>query len=352
MLKQCILNKTPLRTSNNFGINDIKCDINSFALNTKSNIENITNENEKLDVKIDKEYSDILDSKIGLSFNKYYKVKIIVKENQKINKPIYIKYLFKDNDVLINNIELSFEKNSEASFIIKYESENNEINGINYLKQVNNVKENSKAKITFANLINDISDNYIAVENNIEENASLTYNFIDLGGKNKISNYYTKLLGYNSENKFNNLYFGTNKDMIDMNYHVEILGKKSVCNIEVQGAIDDESKKNFKGTIDFIEGASNSIGEENENCTILSDKAISKSLPMLLCHEENVQGAHGVSSGKIDEEKLFYIMSKGISEIDAKKLIVKANFNNVIQNIEDEELQNEIIEIIENKFRR
>ena len=352
MLKQCILNKTPLRTSNNFGINDIKCDINSFALNTKSNIEIIANENEKLDVKIDKEYSSILESKIGLSFDKFYKIKITIKENQILNNPVYIKYIFDDKDVLINNIEVCFEKNSQANFIFKYEAKNKDIYSINYLKQVNILKENAKGKITITNLLNDLSDNYIAIENNIEENASLTYNFIDLGGKNKISNYYTKLLGYNSENKFNNLYFGTNKDMIDMNYHVEILGKKSVCNIEVQGAIDDESKKNFKGTIDFIEGASNSIGEENENCTILSDKAISKSLPMLLCHEENVQGAHGVSSGKIDEEKLFYIMSKGISEFDAKKLIVKANFNNVIQNIEDEELQNEIIEIIENKFRR
>ena len=215
------------------------------------------------------------------------------------------------------------------------------------MKQITNIKENANVKITIANLISGDSNSFIAIENNLKDNAKLIYNFIDIGGKNKISNYYTNLQGENAENRFNNIYLGTNKDIIDMNYHVEIFGKKSICNIEAQGAIDDEAKKNFKGTIDFKEGSINAIGEENENCVILSDNAKSKSLPMLLCHEENVQGAHGVSSGKIDENKLFYLMSKGITKKEAEKLIVMANFNSTINNIEDEDLKNEIIEIIE-----
>ncbi len=68
---------------------------------------------------------------------------------------------------------------------------------------------------------------------------------------------------------------------------------------------------------------------------------------MLLCHEDDVNGEHGVSSGKIDSKKLFYIMTKGISYEDARKLIIKANFNNIINEIPDEELQEKIIEIIE-----
>ena len=347
MVKQYTLNKTPVRTSNNYKINDITLDINQLELNVGKNIDVLTDENEKLDIKIQKEYNDIFETKIGLSFEQFYNIKITVKENQKINNPIYIKYIFEENDVLINRIELVFEKNSNAKFILQYESLDDNINGFNYLKQINTIKENANAKIVIANLINDKSDSFIAVENLVEENAFLSYDFIDLGGKNKISNYYTKLLGYNSENKFNNMYFGSNKDMIDMNYHVEILGKKSVCNLKIEGAVDGEAKKNFKGTIDFIEGSVNSIGEENENCVILSDKANSKSLPMLLCHEESVQGAHGVSSGKIDEEKLFYLMSKGISESEAKKLIVMARFNKMIQNLDDEELKNEVIKRVE-----
>lgn len=80
---------------------------------------------------------------------------------------------------------------------------------------------------------------------------------------------------------------------------------------------------------------------------ILDENARSKSLPMLLCHEEDVEGEHGVSSGKIDENKLYYIMTKGIPYKEAKRLIVKANFNKIIKEIDDVKLQYYINEVID-----
>ena len=79
---------------------------------------------------------------------------------------------------------------------------------------------------------------------------------------------------------------------------------------------------------------------------ILSDNARSKSLPMLLCHEEDVEGEHGVSSGKLDDKKIFYIMTKGISYNEAKRLIVKANFNKIINELDDVKLAYYINEMI------
>ena len=152
--------------------------------------------------------------------------------------------------------------------------------------------------------------------------------------------------GY-SETDFENLYLGKENDVIDINYNMETYGKNSKAYINVQGALTDSAKKNFKGTIDFKEGSKKAIGKENENCILLSKQAKSKSLPMLLCHEEDVEGEHGVSSGKIDEAKLFYIMTKGISYDEARKLIIKANFNDIIKNINNNELENRINEKID-----
>ena len=191
-----------------------------------------------------------------------------------------------------------------------------------------------------------LANNLIAIENELEKNAKLEHTIVDFGGNNKISNYYSRVYGDFAENNLKTIYLGNNNNTIDINYNIDILGKNAKCNIEAQGALNDSSRKNFKGIIDFKEGSSKSKGFENENCMILSENAKSKSLPMLLCHEEDVEGEHGVSSGKIDEAKLFYIMTKGISYDDAKKLIVKANFDNIIKGIKDEELQKEIIELI------
>ena len=160
----------------------------------------------------------------------------------------------------------------------------------------------------------------------------------EFGGKTKISNYYSNLEGDRAENDLKTIYLGTNNDILDINYNIEEYGKSAKCNIEAQGAITKNAGKNFKGTIDFKEGSSKSKGFENENCMILDENARSKSLPMLLCHEEDVEGEHGVSSGKIDENKIFYIMTKGISYSEAKRLIVKANFNKIIKEIDDVKL--------------
>ena len=83
---------------------------------------------------------------------------------------------------------------------------------------------------------------------------------------------------------------------------------------------------------------------------LLSDKAKSIALPMLLCTEDNVEGNHSTASGKIDNNQLFYIMSRGLSYKEAVKLMVKANFNKIIERITDEELKNEVLNEIDNKL--
>ena len=154
----------------------------------------------------------------------------------------------------------------------------------------------------------------------------------------------------NGKNYLNNIYLGNNDNLIDMNYYLNNNGINSSNIMRVEGVLDGSAKKVFRGTIDFIEGCTNSIGDENENCILLSNKCISRSLPQMLCHEESVVGSHGVSSGRIDEDKLFYIMTHGYSKRAAEKLIVMAKFNEIIKNISDSKVIDEVQNIIEEKL--
>lgn len=120
--------------------------------------------------------------------------------------------------------------------------------------------------------------------------------------------------------------------------------------IDVQGALNDNAKKNFKGTIDFKKGCKKAKGNENEYCMLLSDTAKSIALPMLLCTEADVEGNHSTASGKAEKEALFYIMSRGISYKEAIKLIIRARFNKIIERIKDEKLQEKILEEIDRRL--
>jgi len=184
----------------------------------------------------------------------------------------------------------------------------------------------------------------------LQKNANLTLNIVDFSLNNSIYNYKSKILGENSNSNINTLYMGNESATIDINYLIEIYSPFSKANMEVIGALNDESRKHFKGTIDFKKGCKKSIGNENDFCMLLSNKTKSKSLPMLLCTEEDVDGKHSSSVGKVNEKELFYIMSRGLNYDEARKLIVKAKCTNIINQLFDEDLKNEILNKIDGKI--
>ncbi|MBR1377458.1 MAG: SufD family Fe-S cluster assembly protein [Bacilli bacterium] len=332
-MKKYILNETPVRTSNNYKINDITLELDIPTINSFDNY--------KVEGIEYKEYdTNSFTSKIGLSFTKSHNLDIDVLES----KDIFISY--KTKDILVSTININLNKESISNIIIKLESYTNAFNSI---KLVINGFISSKSKIILLNMIDNSSKSFIAIEKNLDDSSNVDINFIDLGGSIRVSNYYASVSNL-ARSSFNNIYIGNDEDRIDMNYYVKNQGIKSESYIDVRGALNGKSYKTFKGTVDFIEGSKKSIGKEKENTILLSNNAISRSLPMLLCHEEDVIGSHGVSSGKIDSEKLFYIMSRGITESEAKKLIIKSSFDEIINRITNEEIKEEVTNIIDSKI--
>lgn len=332
-----ILNETPIKTTNNFRINNITVDLDI----KETDFNNYSFSTEK-DIIINKEIKHGFNSKIGLERDKYLYVDITPKK--RIENLLIINYTFDSNNYLTShiNINLDYDLNTIICF-----------RGTGFLnfKLTVNSKENINSNISVVNLTTDDSTSLVSIENSVNTNSNIITNYIDLRGKLRISNYYSELNKEKSNSAFNTIYIGNDDERLDMNYYVKNNNKYTVSNMLFQGALLDNSYKSLKGTIDFIEGSSKSKGEENENCILLSDKCKSRSLPMLLCHEEDVMGAHGMSSGKIDSEKLFYLMSKGISEEEAKKLIIKASFKAVLDNILDKDIKQEIEEIIDERIK-
>ena len=349
------LNETPVRTAKNFRINNIKIE-NIEVPEVIPVFENVTiiGDTSKIDIEQNTINTDT-NLIYGLSDELTKQVK--TRANQKIRLNINkekaeaeVDFKFDDkNSVLIDNIEITANENTKSTVIIKYtsnqESENYH-NGIIKAK----AEKNSELNIVLINLMNTKSNNFLAIENNFEENAKINYTIVDFGGKHSITNYYSNLQGDNCDNQLNTIYLGKENQIFDLNYIGELRGKKSNIDIEVQGALKDTSKKHFKGTIDFKKGCKKATGNENEACMLLSDTAKSIALPMLLCSEEEVEGNHSSSAGKIGEKELFYIMSRGFELKEAMKLMVRARFNQILEKIENEELKEEILQEIDKRL--
>ncbi len=342
------LNTLTPKTTNHFKINDFEIELEKQKVKEISNYQIDGKELEKIKVKTTIK-EEKLDTKIGLDFPKYLEIKITVPKNTVLNNPIQLTHSFQKEELLPTNIIIHYEKSSQANFIIKSDSMDSNTHW-NYTKESINLEENSKGNITYWNNLNHNSINMIAFEGIIKENTQLTHNLIDNGGNIRVYNADINNEGYQAKNYFHMIYIGKENQKIDMNYNFKNISKKSMNKLTVEGVLSDYSEKNFRGIIDFKKGSVDSIGEENENCVLLSDTCKSRSLPMLLCEEENVVGSHGESSGKVSKDKLFYLMSRGFSKKEAERFIIMANFNNIIKEIQNIQLQEEIKEIISNSI--
>lgn len=344
------LNETPIRTSRNFNINNIKLEnikipdtinkFNNITITGNSSLISNNTSNIKLTYGIEEE----LINQIKEHSNIELKINCIEHEQMQVD------FNFDENNpTLLENIEIIANESSKSTIILKYKSQDDLEYWHNGLIRVN-AKKNSEINIILVNLLNMMCNNFMSIENNIEENAKVKYTIIDFGGKNSITNYYSNIIGENSDNTINSIYLGKKNQLFDLNYIGELRGEKSNIDIEVQGALTDKAKKHFKGTINFKKGCKKATGNENESCMLLSDTAKSLALPMLLCSEEDVEGNHSSSAGKIGEKELFYIMSRGFKLKEAMKLIVRAKFNKILENIDNEELKEEISNEIDKRL--
>ena len=353
-MKEVKLNETPIRTSRNFNINNIKLEnvnlptcINSFSnITINSGCSKIMTDDMVSNFELKYGVHEFMTEQVKNNANQKIRVTI----DSKMNKEIVIGFKFDNSNLaLVDNIEIIANENSKATVILKYETLDAEEyfhNGIVRLL----AKENSNVNVIIVNFMNSISNNFMSIQNVFEANAKARYTIVDFGGKNSITNYYSSIDGEAADNILNTIYLGKENQLFDLNYIAELKGEKSNIDIDVQGALKDSAQKHFKGTIDFKKGCKKAKGNENEFCMLLSDTAKSLALPMLLCSEEDVEGNHASSAGKIGEKELFYIMSRGFNVKEAMKLMVRARFNNIIEKIKNEELKNEILEEIDKRL--
>lgn len=147
----------------------------------------------------------------------------------------------------------------------------------------------------------------------------------------------TELEGDSSSVNAEVAYLGKNSRTIDYNIAVNHWGKDTHSEINAAGALMDSAKKVFRGTIDFKTGSSDSKGSENETVIMLGDDVVNKTVPLILCSEENVEGSHGATIGELDDDTLFYFESRGIGREEAEHIMAYAALKRLIRLSGDKE---------------
>ncbi len=126
---------------------------------------------------------------------------------------------------------------------------------------------------------------------------------------------------------------------VDINYVVRQEGRGTKSSLNAWGVLEDGARKVFRGTIDFKEGCAGSAGTEQEDVLLLGEHQVNRTIPLILCHEEDVEGNHGATIGRLDEQMLFYLASRGVDPKTAENLIAQARLEALINRIPDSKIR-------------
>ena len=106
----------------------------------------------------------------------------------------------------------------------------------------------------------------------------------------------------------------------------------------------------FSGLIRVHEGAQKTDAYQKNNNLILSPEARADSIPNLEIAANDVRCSHGATAGKVAEDQLFYLMSRGLSRHEAERLIVTGFLAPLIERVPLEDLRTRLYAIIEAKM--
>ena len=306
-----------------------------FKFEDKDKIEILVEQGEEI---IKKNINSLINLNNAFS-NKF--CKIIIKKNYSLKKPLVIYHSTNKNTQSKNtNSRIDFKLEENACLrlidIFKDNTEKNFLNiYYNFELDKSSILKNYKIDKSINNNVK-YSYNHVKQEAN-----SISETFILSSGskffKNEIN---CDLLGQHSSAFVNGIF-----DLDDENHHeiksnINHLVENTKSYQLVKSVLEKKSKAVYQGKIFVSSEAQKTDGYQLSNAILLSENSEFNAKPELEIYADDVKCSHGSSSGSLDENSIFYLMSRGLNYKEAKKLLINGFLLDVIEKITDEEIKN------------
>lgn len=182
-------------------------------------------------------------------------------------------------------------------------------------------------------------------------NQQLVLPLIWFGDKKNIS-YNIHLDGEGAGILLPAILLGKNNDTLDLQLNIYHNAPNTTSKIIVKGALTDRSFVNFDGLVKIKKGAKTTNAWLGANLLLLSNQAKGRAVPGLEIMENDIKAGHAATVGRVNEIEIFYLMSRGLSENDAKSLIIRGFLESLIRQFpkgDGEKAHHEISQFLNNK---
>lgn len=265
-----------------------------------------------------------------------------------IPMPIHVIYVNSSNTNIITNTRnfIHIEANAEVSLIESFFNIGTAKVFSNFVSE-KLVGEN--AKLTCHIFQNEGALSYSVNTNQVKINKYSNYSntTMTLSGELVRNNHNVVLADSNCEAHLNGLFISNGTQQIDNHTLIDHQMSNCESNELYKGIAKDKSIGTFNGKIFVRKDAQKTNAYQSSKNILMSDDATINTKPQLEIYADDVKCSHGTSTGKIDTEALFYLKARGIGEENARKLLLQAFAQELIDKIEIPSLQERVLNLFE-----
>jgi len=255
----------------------------------------------------------------------------------------------KSNALITYRIVLFNQANRHATFYENFISEAIENTLVLYGYDMHIAQDSTLRMIKMQHMQD---NNYAMIAShqiNVAKNANALLKSFDLGGDNAITQLQVVLDAYAHIDAGHLLYLNhyAKRGMVSKIIHK---GEHSTSTQEAKNILDAKARGIFDALIRVEKTAKYTKASQNSKSILLHENAYMIAKPQLEIYIDELEASHGATTGQLDEKQLFYLQSRGISYVEARKILVIAFANTLIETIKDSRHQERIKQKFEEVF--
>ncbi|VGQ40706.1 Protein NAP1 [Streptococcus pyogenes] len=278
---------------------------------------------------------------------------LYVPDHLEITTPIEAIFLQdSDSDVPFNKHVLVIAgKESKFTYLERFESIGNATQKISTNISVEVIAQaGSQIKFSAIDRLGPSVTTYISRRGRLEKDTNIDWALAVMNEGNVIADFDSDLIGQGSQADLKVVAASSGRQVQGIDTRVTNYGQRTVGHILQHGVILERGTLTFNGIGHILKGAKGADAQQESRVLMLSDQARADANPILLIDENEVTAGHAASIGQVDPEDMYYLMSRGLDQETAERLVIRGFLGAVIAEIPIPSVRQEIIKVLDEKL--
>jgi Fe-S cluster assembly protein SufD len=254
---------------------------------------------------------------------------------------------------LFNYTLVVAEQNASVTILERQASEPIDDAGQRYYSGIVEVSADENAHVEYGSLQNldEETYNFSVKRGHADTYGSVNWIEGQIGSQLTKTSVETRLLGDGSESKIVGAFFGHEDQHFDLGSRVWHEGEQTTADLVTRGVLDDEARSVYEGVQDVGREAWDTSSYQRENTLMLSEESEADASPKLIINNHDTEASHSATVGQVDQEDLFYMISRGVDTERAKNMLVEGFFVPVLEEVAVQELREDIEKLVAKRLR-